>query len=124
MFRLQLLKCQIKSQENFLFSLCESVTKTSLLALVSASLFFVDPALAFKVQYNQNLIPSNRVCVCVSVLLVFVILLVFDLFFYGDVVYFEGGRSIWSRSDKGSRSYRKGLQWQDFDQARLQNGLN
>ncbi|KAH9766888.1 Thylakoid lumenal 15 kDa protein 1 [Citrus sinensis] len=44
----QLLKCQIKSQENFLFSLCESVTKTSLLALVSASLFFVDPALAFK----------------------------------------------------------------------------
>ncbi|ESR48871.1 Thylakoid lumenal 15 kDa protein 1 [Citrus sinensis] len=44
----QLLKCQIKSQENFLFSLCESVTKTSFLALVSASLFFVDPALAFK----------------------------------------------------------------------------
>ncbi|KAH9766884.1 Thylakoid lumenal 15 kDa protein 1 [Citrus sinensis] len=49
----QLLKCQIKSQENFLFSLCESVTKTSLLALVSASLFFVDPALAFKSILRQ-----------------------------------------------------------------------
>ncbi|KAH9702279.1 Thylakoid lumenal 15 kDa protein 1 [Citrus sinensis] len=49
----QLLKCQIKSQENFLFSLCESVTKTSFLALVSASLFFVDPALAFKSILRQ-----------------------------------------------------------------------
>ncbi|KAH7548139.1 hypothetical protein ACOSP7_032519 [Xanthoceras sorbifolium] len=46
----QLLKKQIKSQENNSIFCClsESVAKTSLLALVSASLFFVDPALAFK----------------------------------------------------------------------------
>lgn len=63
------MKTQIKSQENFLCTLCESVAKTSLLALVSASLFFVDPALAFKVQFNQNQIPSNRLCL--FVLLIF-----------------------------------------------------
>ena len=65
------MKSQIKSQENFLFSLCESVTKTSFLALVSASLFFVDPALAFKVQYNQHLTPSSRLCVCVCLFFLF-----------------------------------------------------
>ncbi|KAK0591990.1 hypothetical protein LWI29_011391 [Acer saccharum] len=42
----QLLKKQIKSQENKLCCLSESVARTSLLALVSASLFFVDPVLA------------------------------------------------------------------------------
>jgi hypothetical protein len=49
----QLLKKQIKSQENILCCLSESVARTSLLALVSASLFFVDPVLAYKV--NQHL---------------------------------------------------------------------
>ncbi|KAK0593681.1 hypothetical protein LWI29_017535 [Acer saccharum] len=49
----QLLKKQIKSQENILCFLSESVARTSLLALVSASLFFVDPVLAYKV--NQHL---------------------------------------------------------------------
>ncbi|KAK3231827.1 hypothetical protein Dsin_003708 [Dipteronia sinensis] len=44
----QLLKKQIKSQENILCCLSESVARTSLLALVSASLFFVDPVLAYK----------------------------------------------------------------------------
>ncbi|KAJ4719974.1 thylakoid lumenal 15 kDa protein 1, chloroplastic [Melia azedarach] len=44
----QLRKSQLKSQENLLLCLSESVAKTSLLALVSASLFLVDPALAFK----------------------------------------------------------------------------
>ncbi|KAK0591394.1 hypothetical protein LWI29_000977 [Acer saccharum] len=44
----QLLKKQIKSQENKLCCLSESVARTSLLALVSASLFFVDPVLAYK----------------------------------------------------------------------------
>ncbi|KAK2634085.1 hypothetical protein Ddye_028877 [Dipteronia dyeriana] len=44
----QLLKKQINCQENILSSLSESVARTSLLALVSASLFFVDPALAYK----------------------------------------------------------------------------
>ncbi|KAI9157332.1 hypothetical protein LWI28_020754 [Acer negundo] len=44
----QLLKKQIKSQENILCCLSESVARTSLLAVVSASLFFVDPVLAYK----------------------------------------------------------------------------
>ncbi|KAK0592595.1 hypothetical protein LWI29_022044 [Acer saccharum] len=44
----KLLKNQIKSQENILCCLSESVARTSLLALVSASLFFVDPVLAYK----------------------------------------------------------------------------
>ncbi|KAK4835137.1 hypothetical protein QYF36_005727 [Acer negundo] len=43
-----LLKKQIKSQENILCCFSESVARTSLLALVSASLFFVDPVLAYK----------------------------------------------------------------------------
>ncbi|KAI9156954.1 hypothetical protein LWI28_014629 [Acer negundo] len=46
--RHQLLKKQIKSQENTLCCFSESVARTSLLALVSASLFFVDPVLAYK----------------------------------------------------------------------------
>lgn len=51
----QLRKSQLKSQENLLLCLSESVAKTSLLALVSASLFLVDPALAFKVKYKSLL---------------------------------------------------------------------
>ncbi|KAK2649610.1 hypothetical protein Ddye_017099 [Dipteronia dyeriana] len=43
-----LLKKQIKCQENIICCLSESVARTNLLALVSASLFFADPALAYK----------------------------------------------------------------------------
>ncbi|KAK0591953.1 hypothetical protein LWI29_010727 [Acer saccharum] len=49
----QLLKKQIKFQENILCCLSESVARTSLLALVSASMFFVDPVLAYKSILRQ-----------------------------------------------------------------------
>ncbi|KAJ0102250.1 hypothetical protein Patl1_06439 [Pistacia atlantica] len=44
----QILKRDLNCNENLVLCLSESVARTSLLALVSASLFFADPALAFK----------------------------------------------------------------------------
>ncbi|KAJ0046005.1 hypothetical protein Pint_06356 [Pistacia integerrima] len=44
----QILKRELNCNENLVLCLSESVARTSLLALVSASLFFADPALAFK----------------------------------------------------------------------------
>lgn len=35
----------------------------------------------------------------------------------------SGWRAIRARSDKGTRSHWEGLQWQDSDQTRLQNGV-
>ncbi|KAK2637355.1 hypothetical protein Ddye_032147 [Dipteronia dyeriana] len=48
-----MLKKQIKCQENILCCLSVSVARTSLLAPVSAYLFFVDPVLAYKSIFKQ-----------------------------------------------------------------------
>jgi hypothetical protein len=42
---------EVEGCRNSILFLGESVSKASLLALVSASLFFADPALAFKVSH-------------------------------------------------------------------------
>ncbi|XP_044508535.1 thylakoid lumenal 15 kDa protein 1, chloroplastic isoform X2 [Mangifera indica] len=44
----QILKREFKCNENLVFCLSKSLAKASFFALVSASLFFVDPALSFK----------------------------------------------------------------------------
>ena len=54
-------KNHLESSPSLIYSLGESVSRASLLALLSASLFVVDPALAFKVNLTMSpcLVPER-----------------------------------------------------------------